>query len=194
MRKCIFIYHKCSCKYSSLLCTHVSESHINMYLYMYVSKSHMYLCTCVCILGIDHRHSVHTQCEFPPFRPQTRQPLPLKRTRRQDRRFRVSPPRPPLLTGSLFFPPLLLSSISRSSHLRHSDPWPIQYTHARARTHTHTHTHAHMYYMSRLVVENGEWEDEEGDKRYLAPELLQGRADFKSDIFSAGLIIYQVCS
>ena len=51
-----------------------------------------------------------------------------------------------------------------------------------------------MYYMSRLVVENGEWEDEEGDKRYLAPELLQGRADFKSDIFSAGLIIYQVCS
>jgi hypothetical protein len=44
------------------------------------------------------------------------------------------------------------------------------------------------------VVENGEWEDEEGDKRYLAPELLQGRADFKSDIFSAGLIIYQVCS
>ena len=44
------------------------------------------------------------------------------------------------------------------------------------------------------MVENGEWEDEEGDKRYLAPELLQGRADFKSDIFSAGLIIYQVCS
>ena len=43
-----------------------------------------------------------------------------------------------------------------------------------------------------LVVENGRWEDEEGDKRYLAPELLQGSADFKSDIFSAGLIVYQM--
>ena len=43
-----------------------------------------------------------------------------------------------------------------------------------------------------LVVENGCWEDEEGDKRYMAPELLQGSADFKSDIFSAGLIVYQV--
>jgi len=29
-------------------------------------------------------------------------------------------------------------------------------------------------------------------QRYLAPELLQGRADFKADIFSAGLIVYQV--
>jgi hypothetical protein len=36
-------------------------------------------------------------------------------------------------------------------------------TRIQKKTHTHTHTYIYIY---RLVVENGKWEDEEGDRRY----------------------------
>ena len=42
------------------------------------------------------------------------------------------------------------------------------------------------------MVEEGAWDGEEGDRRYLAPEVLQDKATTKADIFSAGLIVYQV--
>ena len=36
-------------------------------------------------------------------------------------------------------------------------------THTKKNSHTHTHIYIYIY---RLVVENGKWEDEEGDRRY----------------------------
>ena len=43
-----------------------------------------------------------------------------------------------------------------------------------------------------LCIREDEWEDQEGDRRYLAPEILNSQATCKSDVFSAGLIIFQV--
>ncbi|EKX54954.1 hypothetical protein GUITHDRAFT_149912 [Guillardia theta CCMP2712] len=43
-----------------------------------------------------------------------------------------------------------------------------------------------------LCIREDEWEDQEGDRRYLAPEILNSQATCKSDVFSAGLIIFQM--
>eukprot|EP00960_Hanusia_phi_P051055 760577-Hanusia_phi.AAC.1 len=43
-----------------------------------------------------------------------------------------------------------------------------------------------------LCIREDEWEDQEGDRRYLAPEILNSQATCKSDVFSAGLIVFQL--
>jgi serine/threonine protein kinase len=43
-----------------------------------------------------------------------------------------------------------------------------------------------------LCVHAEDWDEQEGDKRYLAPEVLAGHASFAADIFSVGLILYQM--
>lgn len=42
------------------------------------------------------------------------------------------------------------------------------------------------------AVTLGQWDDEDGDPMYLAPELLRGEAGPPADVFSLGLIYYAV--
>jgi serine/threonine protein kinase len=44
----------------------------------------------------------------------------------------------------------------------------------------------------RLCLPATEWDEEEGDREYLAPEILKDMASPAADIFSAGLVLYQV--
>jgi len=43
-----------------------------------------------------------------------------------------------------------------------------------------------------LCIPANQWDEQEGDKRYLAPEVLTGQATFATDIFSVGLMLYQM--
>jgi len=43
-----------------------------------------------------------------------------------------------------------------------------------------------------LCLPATEWDEEEGDREYLAPEILQNVASPAADIFSAGLVMYQM--
>lgn len=43
-----------------------------------------------------------------------------------------------------------------------------------------------------LCIKSNDWDDEEGDREYLAEELLRCEASSAADIFSAGLILFQM--
>ncbi|KAG8460842.1 hypothetical protein KFE25_010897 [Diacronema lutheri] len=45
-----------------------------------------------------------------------------------------------------------------------------------------------------LCVSAGEWEEQEGDAVYIAPELLQARPSSLCDIFSLGLVLYELAA